>query len=571
MKILFSLVPAILTPQAGGKRNMPVVVAFGLFTMFLVLLFSCLFHLIMVYEGRDYSLVTGLYWTLTVMSTLGFGDITFESDLGKLFSIFVLMSGIMLIMILMPFMFIRFVYQPWVDAYNSHRKPRELPIDSSGHTILVGENSITLNIAQRLRQYGFPYALLVPPDSRDALDLYDNNYNIVTGEFDDANTYRNLRVERAALVAAFCDDLKNTNIASTVREAAPTALLAASAENQDAMNILQLAGCDHVYSFEQMLGRRLARRVHGTRAQANIIARFGSLCIAEAPVIHTVFTGLTLKECGLRERFGITVAGLWARNTYIPALPDSKIEDTSVLLLAGTADQLAFYDQQAGRADKVNTMPVLILGGGKVGKSAAEALEQRGIDYFLVEKDPCMIDSDDPRYVLGDAGDFEVLQRAGVLQTPSVIITTHNDDLNIYLTIYCRKLRPDVQILSRSILDRYIASLYNAGSNLVLSLATMAASTIINLLSPGRMTILTEGLLIFQVIAPPSLVGVSLKDSHIREWTKCNVVALRMGQELLVPPDPQRPLQKDTELIMIGSAEAEHKFMTAFPGRPLSD
>lgn len=78
-----------------------------------------------------------------------------------------------------------------------------------------------------------------------------------------------------------------------------------------------------------------------------------------------------------------------------------------------------------------------------------------------------------------------MLQRAHIMETPSVIVTTHDDDLNIYLTIYCRKLRPDVQILSRSTLDRNVPSLYNAGANLVMSHASMAASTIINLLSPG--------------------------------------------------------------------------------------
>jgi transaldolase / glucose-6-phosphate isomerase len=36
-------------------------------------------------EGREHSWITGVYWTLTVMSTLGFGDITFETDLGRLF------------------------------------------------------------------------------------------------------------------------------------------------------------------------------------------------------------------------------------------------------------------------------------------------------------------------------------------------------------------------------------------------------------------------------------------------------------------------------------------------------
>ena len=150
------------------------------------------------------------------------------------------------------------------------------------------------------------------------------------------------------------------------------------------------------------------------------------------------------------------------------------------------------------------------------------------------------------------------------MDTPSVIVTTHNDDLNIYLTIYCRKLRPDVQILSRSTLDRNVASLYNAGANLVMSHASMAASTIINLLSPGRVTILTEGLNIFRVPAPPALVGRSLIQSRIRETTDCNVVALNTGGVLSVPPDPTFPLEEDTVLILIGSADAERRFMEQY-------
>ena len=51
--------------------------------MFVV--YSVLFHVIMEMEGQRHSWLTGLYWTLTVMSTLGFGDITFTTDLGRLF------------------------------------------------------------------------------------------------------------------------------------------------------------------------------------------------------------------------------------------------------------------------------------------------------------------------------------------------------------------------------------------------------------------------------------------------------------------------------------------------------
>ncbi len=45
-----------------------------------ITIYSILFHFIMEYEGRQFSWITGFYWTLTVMSTLGFGDITFNAN-----------------------------------------------------------------------------------------------------------------------------------------------------------------------------------------------------------------------------------------------------------------------------------------------------------------------------------------------------------------------------------------------------------------------------------------------------------------------------------------------------------
>ena len=82
-----------------GRRNLGVLLRMLACLTVVIIVFSVLFHYIMAWEYRhqeqrmQYSWVTGFYWTLTVMSTLGFGDITFRSDLGRVFSIIVLLSG----------------------------------------------------------------------------------------------------------------------------------------------------------------------------------------------------------------------------------------------------------------------------------------------------------------------------------------------------------------------------------------------------------------------------------------------------------------------------------------------
>jgi Putative regulatory, ligand-binding protein related to C-terminal domains of K+ channels len=72
---------------------------------------------------------------------------------------------------------------------------------------------------------------------------------------------------------------------------------------------------------------------------------------------------------------------------------------------------------------------------------------------------------------------------------------------------------------------------------------------------------LTEGLNIFRMKAPPALLGVSLMDSGIRRDTDCNVIAVKSGDAIAVPPDPKALLAVGDELILIGTAEAEQVFM----------
>ena len=93
-----------LLDESETRQNLRALAKFGVLLASTVALFTVLFHAIMVYEGQtEHSWLTGFYWTLTVMSTLGFGDITFHSDLGRFFTIVVLVYGIVMLLIVAPF------------------------------------------------------------------------------------------------------------------------------------------------------------------------------------------------------------------------------------------------------------------------------------------------------------------------------------------------------------------------------------------------------------------------------------------------------------------------------------
>ena len=549
------------------KRNFIVLSKFFVFLIGLVCIYSVFFHILMQYEGRDYSWITGFYWALTVMSTLGFGDITFHTDLGLFFTLVVLLSGIIFLLVMLPFTFVQFFYQPLLEAQQKAQTPKELPEKTSGHIIITSLDPITINLIKKLKKYKYRY-VLIEPDLNVAQDLHERGYRVVVGEYDDPKTYLQVRIHAAILVVATNDDLTNTSICFTVRELTDKVPIVTNADNVHSIDILQFPGNTHVFEFTRMLGQGLAGRTSGICTGASVLGNFGNLLIADVPISTTPFAGKKVAEIRLRETTGLTVVGLWDRGQFIVPRPQTEITATMVMVLAGSAEQLDAYETSFSAACPVHNGEalVLILGGGRVGHAAADSLEEHGIGYIIVEKDPAVVRKIGKNHLQGDAADINTLRRAGIEKAGTVLITTHHDAVNIYLAFYCRQLRPNIEIICRAIEERTVSKLHRAGADLVLSSASLGANSILNFLRPNELSMFTEGLNIFSRTVPLSLVGKLLSESRIREKTGCSVVALKAYGEQTVNPEPATRLNEHDMLILIGTTEAEAKFLEIFYG-----
>ncbi len=559
MKSLAITMSFLTSPQR--RRNFWILIRLLFFFFILVALYTVIFHVLMAWEGQEHSWLTGLYWTFVVMSTLGFGDITFQSDLGRLFSIIVLVTGTVYMLVLLPFMFIQFLYVPWMEAQSAARAPRELPKNQKGHVILTNLGPVEMALIRRLNQSHIPYVVIVP-DLTEALNHHDQGYRVMVGDLDDPQTYVAARADQAALVVANRTDTSNTNIVFTVREGASHVAIVATASSTASVDILELAGSNQVLQLGKILGQAMARRVLGRDAKSHVIGEFGDLMIAEAAASNTPLVGKTLREIGLRQHAPVNVVGVWDRGKFQIAGPETQIKESSVLILAGTREQLTVYDGLFC-IYKASEAPVVIIGGGRVGRAAAQSFTTQGVEYRIVEKLPERV-RQPADYVVGDAADLEVLEKAGIRQSSSVLVTTHDDDVNVYLTIYCRRLRPDIQILARANQERNVSTLHRAGADFVLSYATTGASILYNLLQRTDILLLAEGLDVFRTPVPRALVGKSLAESGIRSDTGCHVIAVVEGDRFDANPAAHEPLPADGELVLIGSIESENLFLTRY-------
>jgi len=556
MKIL----PAVLASAMPGRRtqvNLRLLKRLLLVLATLIVIYSITFHFMMAHEGQMHSWFTGFYWTIVAMSTLGFGDVTFHTDLGRAFSVLVVLSGMLFMLILLPFTFIQFFYAPWLEAREAARAPRQLPPGTKGHVLLTNWSTIEMVLARRLLQFATPFALVVP-DIKRALELHDDGIPVMLGDLDDPDAYVRARVADAALVVATGTDTANTNIAATVRESSEKVRVVATAASPASVDILELAGCDQVLQLGQLLGGFMARRVFGRDGRTHVIGDIDGLLIAEAAAANTRLVGQTLREARLREQHNINVGGIWERGRFRLGEPDTVITSHTVLLLAGTRQQLDDYDADFGTDDLTSTY-VVIIGGGRVGRAAAGALRERGIEHVVVEKIPGR--ARDAHVVVGDAADLEVLKEAGIDRATSVIVTTHEDDVNVYLTLYCRRLRPDMLILSRSTLERNTSTLHRAGADFVLSYPSMGAHVIYNMLRESRLLFLAEGLDVFTVPMPAAIAGRTLAETNLRALTGCNVLGIRRSDGAMINANANLPLPDRAQLILIGDRDAEQRFL----------
>jgi Trk K+ transport system NAD-binding subunit len=557
---------AYLTTDRDARTNLKVLVQYLIFLVGLVAIYAVLFHLIKLnVEEEQHSWITGLYWTLVVMSTLGFGDITFTSDIGRLFSIVVLLSGVVFLLVVLPFLFIRLFYAPWLEARVRLRVPRDAPPWMKRHVIIARHDPIAAALIERLESEAIPY-LVIEPDPVRAGQLVGDNVWVIAGDNDNRLTYERGAAVAARMVLANCEDTTNTNITLTVRELAPDLAVVAIVEQQDSVDILELSGATAVVPLKQQLGDYLANRVDVGRPEAHVVGEFRGLQIAELPAHDTHFAGLTVQGTKLRQQTGLSVVGFWERGKLKPANPQTVIHPDSVLVVAGTAAQVMRFNALLPEGTG-ETAPVLVIGAGRVGTAAARSLERKGLQVRVIDHSERALQtlaSETTAVFAGDAADRQLLDRAGIFAARSVVLTTNDDAVNIYLTVYCRRLNRDLRIVSRVTHARNLEAIHRAGADFVLSETTLGVEAVMSLLRGYPPVLLGEGVEFFSEPVPASLAGRPLRESGIGSRTGLSVVALQRGEQLTAPLTSETILPAGSELILLGSHEQRIEFQRVF-------
>ncbi|MDO8739868.1 MAG: hypothetical protein Q7J17_12940, partial [Candidatus Deferrimicrobium sp.] len=91
-------------------QNLRLLLVYCTFLVTMIVGYSFLFRYLMLHlEGREFSLIASIYWTITVMTTL------------------VTISGVVFLLIFLPFVLISMFVAPWLQQSLQYRPKTELP------------------------------------------------------------------------------------------------------------------------------------------------------------------------------------------------------------------------------------------------------------------------------------------------------------------------------------------------------------------------------------------------------------------------------------------------------------
>jgi len=531
-------------------------------TALLVVVYSFVFLFLMVSaEGRSYTAVDAVYWVITTMTTQGAGDIVFVSSIGKIFSMVVELTGIVLFFAILIPIVVAPVLQSVRASVPTKSKAQE-------HVLIVGYSSMVDTIIGELNERDLPY--LVIDGDRDVVQaLVERKIPCIYGDPSDEVTLKNAQIQRAKKVVLNQSDEKNAIIALVAKKLTRADIIGLVEDMANAVYLLY-AGADKVVSPKQLLGIDIGHKAAMpiTHQLIGTTPLVGSLRIFELPILgESGLNGSSIEDAKIRERTGATVIAIWkgAKLNFNPSASEI-ITDTTVLLLVGTRKQLDAAKELSICGPDGTYCAIrghyIIAGYGDVGKRVSKVLRSNGIEHIIIDKHQ--------GDVVGSSTDRAILKQAGITEASTLLVTVNSDMDAIYTTLVARKLNPQIDIICRAIRPQAVETLYQAGADYVLSQSVVAGQVLVKFVAPRppgtrlREVLLSEDMKVLEYPPSPSVVGRSLEHLKIRSRTGCTVVAITTGGATIPNPDPHEVIPEDSSLTVIGTREQIHEFKRVF-------
>jgi len=300
-----------------------------------------------IIEGR--SITDSFYYMITVLTTVGFGDITPSTLLGKIHFIIVISIGLALF---------GYFISSLASILSEERLAKMFPglygyFTDGGklkdHAIIIGWNEYAKNAYEEFSLNGVE-AVIVVGDEEEAKRLNKEGIKAYAGSLDDPTTYEKLKFDEAkGVIVTFSNPTETIVTILKIRRMTQKPPIISLIFDNELRDIVHQAGANSVINIAEVGGRLLANSLiepKATHLEIDMLSR-GGLDIME----YEVKANLQEKSIEeIREDISSHILAVSREEQYV-LRPSSKfkLRRGDKLILIGTSEEM---EKDTERLDK---------------------------------------------------------------------------------------------------------------------------------------------------------------------------------------------------------------------------
>lgn len=304
---------------------------------------------------EDYTLVEAMYMTVITMSTVGFGEVRPLSQLGMIFTAFLVVGSIGTFTFAISASTNYFLDGAYRERLRVKRIQRIMK-GLHGHVIVCGYGRVGEKAVQELRDHAHD-VVIIESNLELVKQLQKKGWRVLAG---DATLDENLvdaGIDRAkSLITTLPDDAQNLYVVLSAREKRPDLLIISRASKSNAVSKLRVAGAQNVIMPDQVGGAHMASLVaipdvvefmDHIRIQGIDAVNLEEISVSQLPENLQL---QTLGEMDAKNRIGVNVIGLKRASGEMvinPAL-ETRLDQSVKLFVLGTADQIRLLNEFLG-------------------------------------------------------------------------------------------------------------------------------------------------------------------------------------------------------------------------------
>ena len=292
-----------------------------------------------------------IYMTIITLATVGYGEVHQVSGVGRVFTIFLIVSGVGYFMYVVGLL-VQFLVEDRIRVILGRRKLDKQIAKLKDHYIICGYGRIGRVLARYLIERYLNVVIIEKNESRQAA-MDEDGVLYLVGEATDERLLLRAGIKDAkALITAVATDADNVFLTLIAKHLNPGLFIVARAIQNTAKRTLQAAGANKVISPYDLGARRMAHAILRPTVIKFLELAFADdntdIQVEEIQVPSTSkLLNVALKDSGIRQKLDLIILTIKKADGTMIFNPkaESRMETDDTLVVVGRAKSVTQLEQ----------------------------------------------------------------------------------------------------------------------------------------------------------------------------------------------------------------------------------